>query len=78
MFSRYISRNACYHLIQNLLLSHSKSETVNINLLTPNDLQKRRAVSRLKIKIPSKYVSETQKINQLSYSFSLLIIYGSS
>jgi hypothetical protein len=26
----------------------------NINPLTPNDLQRRRAVSRLKIKIPSK------------------------
>jgi hypothetical protein len=31
---------------------------LKINLLTPNDLQRRRAVSPLKIKIPSKNIRE--------------------
>jgi hypothetical protein len=35
-----------------------KNEGRNINPLTPNDLQRRRAVSPLKIKIPSKNIRE--------------------
>jgi hypothetical protein len=37
--------------------------------LTPNDLQRRRAVSPLKIKIPSKNIRETQQIHQLFIQF---------
>jgi hypothetical protein len=38
--------------------SVGKIYKVNINHLTPNDLQRRRAVSPLKIKIPSKNIRE--------------------
>jgi hypothetical protein len=50
--------------------------TAKFNPLTSNDLQRCRAVSPLKIKIPSKNVCETNKYN--NYSLSLLIMYGSS
>jgi hypothetical protein len=41
------------------------NEPEGINPLTPNDLQRRRAVSPLKIKIPSKNMSENQQINHV-------------
>jgi hypothetical protein len=48
-----------------------------INPLTPNDVQRRRAVSPLKIKIPSKNMrEETNKYT--NYLFNLLIMYGIS
>jgi hypothetical protein len=46
------------------------------NPLTPNDLQRRRAASPLKIKTAVKYARKTNKYT--NYSFSLLIIYGIS
>jgi hypothetical protein len=48
---------------------------MNINPLTPNDLQRRRTVSHLKIQI-SKNVWKANKYS--NYSFSLLIMYDSS
>jgi hypothetical protein len=45
-----------------------------INPLTPKDLQRRRAVRPLKIKIPSKNMRKNQQIN--NYLFILLIMYG--
>src|SRR5215475_8403618 len=46
------------------------------NPLTPNDLKRRRGGSPLKIKIPSKICAKANKYT--NYSFSLLIMYGSS
>jgi hypothetical protein len=39
------------------------------NPLTPNDLSRRRTVSPLKIKIPSKNMREKQQIRQLLIQF---------
>jgi hypothetical protein len=51
--------------------------TVTIfNPLTPKDLKRRRAVRPLKIKILSRNMHE--KPTSINYSFSLLIMYGSS
>jgi hypothetical protein len=41
----------------------------DINPSTPNDLQRRRAVSPLKIKIPSKNMRENQQMQQLFIQF---------
>jgi hypothetical protein len=41
----------------------------NFNPLTPNELQRRRAVNRFKIKIPSKNMRENQQIHQLLIQF---------
>jgi hypothetical protein len=46
-----------------------------LNPLTPNDLRRRRGVSPLKIKIPSKNMRKNQEIQQLFIQF---IMYGSS
>jgi hypothetical protein len=40
-----------------------------VNPLTPNDLQRRRAVSPLKIKIPIKNMRENQQMQQLFIQF---------
>jgi tRNA U34 5-methylaminomethyl-2-thiouridine-forming methyltransferase MnmC len=40
-----------------------------LNPLTPNDLQRRRAVSPLKIKIPGKNMRENQQMQQLLIQF---------
>jgi hypothetical protein len=42
---------------------------MSIDLLTPNELQRRRTVSPLKIKISSKNISENQQIHQLFIQF---------
>jgi hypothetical protein len=44
-------------------------EPENINLLTPDDLKRRRAVSPLKIKIPSKNMRKNQQMQQLFIQF---------
>jgi hypothetical protein len=43
-------------------------ENKNINPLTPNDLKRRRAVSPLKIKIPSKNMREKQTNTPIIHS----------
>jgi hypothetical protein len=42
---------------------------MHINPLTPNDLYRRRAVSPLKFKIPTKNMRENQQIYQLLIQF---------
>jgi hypothetical protein len=42
---------------------------ISFNPLTPNDLQRRHAVSPLKIKIPSKNMFENQQMQQLFIHF---------
>jgi hypothetical protein len=48
-----VQKNPCLEA-NNPSASHEISMSHFINPLTPNDLQRRRAVSHLKIKIPSK------------------------
>jgi hypothetical protein len=50
------------------VMDNVKILDININPLTPNDLQRRRAVSPLKIKIPSKNMRE-KPIHRLFIQF---------
>jgi hypothetical protein len=52
-------------LAVNDILKHIKE----LNPLTPNDLQRRRAARPLKIKIPSKNIRENQQIEKLFIQF---------
>jgi hypothetical protein len=52
-----------------MLLVMTMHSIVLVNRLTPKDLQRRRAVSPLKIKIPSKNMRENQQIHQLLIQF---------
>jgi hypothetical protein len=55
--------------ILHLVLRKFQHPKFRNNPLTPNDLQRRHAVSPLKIEIPSKICVKTQQIHQLFIQF---------
>jgi hypothetical protein len=67
VFSNILLQQAAHHLLIDTPLFPSGFLT--ITPLTPNDLQRRRAVSPLKIKISSKNMRENQQIQQLFIQF---------
>jgi hypothetical protein len=60
--------------ISNIRSNNFETSVLSFNPLTPNDLQKRRAVSPLKIKIPSKNMCENPTNTIIHSVYSLCMV----